>query len=433
MDKSIGTDSSLAASMEDGLPTDFLIGGGPIATMRSISGRADYGLIEDGAVLVRDGAIDWIGPEDEAPVGQDVGNLDLGYFDLDGRLLTPGLIDCHTHLVYGGDRSLEFEMRLEGRSYEDIARAGGGIVSSVTATREAEEATLFEDAGERLGQLIDEGVTTVEIKSGYGLDTATELKVLRVARQLGEAYDVDVVTTFLGAHALPAEYRDDREAYLRLVIDEMLPAVAEAGVADAVDGFCEGIAFSVEEMERVFDAAAAHDLPIKLHAEQLSNLGGAAMAARRGALSCDHLEYLGDDGVAAMADAGTVAVLLPGAFYYLRETQKPPVEALVEAGVPIAVATDMNPGSSPVGSLLASMNMACVLFGLTPCQALAGTTVHAARALGLDDRGVIDVGRRADLAVWGVRHPRELAYGLGSNPCLETFRAGRPVGLRDRL
>ncbi|MDA8016430.1 MAG: imidazolonepropionase [Thermoanaerobaculia bacterium] len=396
-----------------------LFTGGPIATLDASSSPEPYGLLSRGAVLVEAERIAWVGPVEEAPATTDVEHIDLA-----GRLMTPGLIDCHTHMVFGGDRAREFEMRLEGASYEAIAQSGGGIVSTVHATRVADEEELFEASAQRLDRLLEEGVTTVEIKSGYGLDTATETKMLRVARRLGAQREVDVVTSFLGAHALPPEYRGDREAYLRLLVDEMMPAVAEADLADAVDGFCEGIAFSVPEMERVFDAAADHGLPIKLHAEQLSDLGGAAMAARRGALSCDHLEYLSSDGVSAMASAGTVAVLLPGAFYYLRERHKPPVADLQAAGVPIAVATDLNPGSSPVGSLLVAMNMACVLFGLTPEQALRGVTEHAARALGFTDRGRIAAGLRADLAIWNVSRPGELVYPLGVNPCVAAYLGG---------
>lgn len=402
---------------------DRLFTGGPVATLDEAVSAAPYGLIERGAVRVEGGQITWVGSEGDAPAVPASERVDLR-----GRLLTPGLIDCHTHLVYGGNRAREFEMRLQGESYEAIARAGGGIVSTVRATREADEATLFDAAAKRLDRLLNEGVTTVEIKSGYGLDTATEAKMLRVARGLGESRPVEVVTTFLGAHALPPEFRDERAGYLRLVVEEMLPQVAAAGLADAVDGFCEGIAFTVEEMETVFDAAEALGLPIKLHAEQLSDLGGAAMAARRGALSCDHLEYLGPDGIAAMAGAGSVAVLLPGAFYYLHETREPPVADLLAAGVPIAVATDLNPGSSPVGSLLTAMNMACVLFGLTPEQALCGVTIQAARALDLTDRGRIAPGQRADLAVWDVDRPGELAYPLGVNPCTAVFHGGVETG-----
>lgn len=412
-------------------PSRWLFSGGPVATLDPAADRP-YGTIDDGAVLVENGVVSWVGSRAELESGavaqlSGASTSELERVNLGGRWLTPGLVDCHTHLVYGGQRAREFEQRSRGASYEEIARAGGGILSTVRATRQASEEALFQAAVSRLDRLLAEGVTTVEVKSGYGLDTATELAMLRVARRMGSERPVDVRTTFLGAHALPAEYRDDRQAYLRLVIEEMLPAVAEAGLADAVDGFCEGIAFSVAEMEKVFDAAREHGLPIKLHAEQLSDSGGAAMAAGRGALSVDHLEYLGSDGVAALADSSTVAVLLPGAFYYLGETCRPPVDALADAGVPLAVATDHNPGSSPVLSLLAALNQACVLFGLHPEQALRGATVHAARALGLDDRGTIVAGQRADLALWAIEHPAELAYWLGANPCVGSWVAGRQV------
>ncbi|MCG6657248.1 imidazolonepropionase [Halomonas campisalis] len=336
-----------------------------------------------------------------------------------GGVMTPGLVDCHTHLVFGGSRADEFEQRLEGVSYEEIARRGGGILSTVAATREASEETLFAAARPRLQALIDEGVTTVEIKSGYGLSVADELKMLRVARRLGEALPVRVVTTLLGAHALPPEFKDDSDGYIRLVCEEMIPAAAAEGLADAVDVFCETIAFSVAQCERVFEAAEAHGLPIKAHAEQLSNLGGSAMAARHGALSADHIEYLDEAGVAALREAGSVAVLLPGAFHTLRETKLPPIAALREAGVPMAVATDANPGSSPIFDPTLMLNFACTLFRLTPQEALAGMTAHGARALGLDDRrfsdlalGRIEAGAPADLCLWNVDTPAALAYAV---------------------
>jgi imidazolonepropionase len=386
-----------------------------VATMRE-----GYGLIEDAAVLVEGGSIAWVGRRREAPAGHQA--LDCG-----GRLATPGLIDCHTHLVYGGSRANEFEQRLTGVSYADIAKAGGGIAATVRATRAAPEADLAAAALRRLDALLAEGVTTVEIKSGYGLDHDTEIKMLRVARELGQWRPVDVVTSYLGAHALPPEFKDDRNAYLDLVCNTVLPAVAKQGLADAVDAFCEGIAFTVAETRRVFEAAKAHGLAVKLHAEQLSNLGGARMAAGFGALSVDHIEYLDQAGVDAIASAGTVAVLLPGAFYYLREKQAPPVAALREAGVPIAIATDLNPGSSPVHSLLATMNMACVLFGLTPEEALSGVTANAARALGLTDRGMIAPGLKADIALWDAGGPGELAYPLGFNPLAAVIRNGEVI------
>lgn len=381
--------------------------------------RGGYGLSADAAIHFEGGSIVWAGPRGEASK--------LPATDCGGRLVTPGLIDCHTHLVYGGNRANEFEMRLTGASYAEIAKAGGGIASTVRATRAASEGELVASGLKRLDTLLAEGITTIEIKSGYGLDVETELRMLRVARQLGKKRPVDVVTTFLGAHTFPPEFKDRRQDYVDLVCTESLPAAASAGLADAVDGFCEGIAFSVEETERVFKAAKALDLRVKLHAEQLSNLGGAKLAARYGALSADHIEYLDEEGVAAIAASGTVAVLLPGAFYYLREKQHPPVAALRSHKVPIAIATDLNPGSSPVHSLLLVMNMACVLFGLTPEEALLGVTTNAAKALGLKDRGVIAPGMKADLAIWDVERPGDLAYPLGFNPLAAVIRNGEVV------
>ncbi len=382
--------------------------------------REGYGLIEDAAILIHEGRIVWVGPRSEAPSGQFA-------HDCGGRLVTPGLIDCHTHLVYGGNRAHEFEKRLTGVTYAEIAQSGGGIMSTVRATRTESETSLLASALKRLDTLLAEGITTIEVKSGYGLDVETEIKMLRVARELGKLRPVDVVTSYLGAHALPPEFQNARDTYLRLVCEQAIPAIAELRLADAVDAFCEKIAFSVEETERVFVAARANGLAVKLHAEQLSNLGGAKMAAAMGALSVDHIEYLDDEGVAAIAASGTVAVLLPGAFYYLRETQSPPVAALRSAGVPIAVATDLNPGSSPVHSLLATMNMACILFRLTPEEALMGVTVNAAKALGLDDRGQIMPGMKADLALWDVERPGDLCYPLGYNPIAAVFKDGKVV------
>jgi imidazolonepropionase len=375
-----------------------------------------YGLIEDGAVLVENGQIAWVGSRQDAPAGTSI--------NCGGRLLTPGLIDCHTHLVYGGNRAHEFELRLNGASYAEIAKAGGGILSTVRATREASEEQLTKSAAIRLENLLAEGVTTIEIKSGYGLDIDTELKMLRTARRLGTLYPVDVITSYLGAHAFPPEYREDHAGYVDLVCNDALPTVAREKLADAVDGFCEGIAFSLAETEKVFVVARKLGLPIKLHAEQLSNLGGARLAARYGALSVDHIEYLDEDGVLAIAQAGTMAVLLPGAFYYLKEKQHPPVAALRAHKVPIAVATDLNPGSSPVHSLLAIMNMACVLFGLTPEESLRGVTVNGARALGLRDRGVIAKGMKADFVLWNAERPGDLSYPLGFNPCAAVVKNG---------
>lgn len=367
----------------------------------------------DACAIVTDGQqIAWAGPADDLPDRY----APAPRRDLGGRLVTPGLIDCHTHVVFGGDRAREFEMRLEGASYEDIARAGGGILSSVRDTRAASEDALLAQALPRVDALLAEGVTTLEIKSGYGLEVEAELKMLRVARRIGQVRAVTVRTTWLAAHALPPEYADDRAGYLRDVVMAGMDRAHAEGLLDAVDGFCEGIAFSPEEMGRVFDHAATLGLPVKLHAEQLSDLGGAALAARHGAISADHLEYLGGDGIAAMAQAGTVAVLLPGAFYTLRETRLPPVAALRRAGVPMALATDCNPGTSPLTSLLLAMNMGATLFRMTPSECLAGVTTHAARALGLADRGAIAPGLRADLAVWDIAHPAELSYRIGFNP-----------------
>lgn len=388
-----------------------VITGVRLATMEP--GGQPYGLVERGAVAVENGRVAWAGPADDLPQEwRDVPAEDFG-----GRLATPALIDCHTHIVHGGDRAREFEMRLEGASYEEVARAGGGIVSTVTATRALSEDELVDSALPRLDALLAEGVATVEIKSGYGLSVGDELKMLRAARRLAKLRAVRVKTSYLGAHAVPAEYKDRADAYVDEVAVPGLEAAHREGLADAVDGFCEGIAFSPGQMARIFDKARALGLPVKLHAEQLSDLGGAKLAASHGALSADHLEYLGADGVAAMAAAGTVAVLLPGAFYTLREKQVPPVGALREAGVPIAVATDCNPGSSPLASPLLAMNMACTLFRLTPEEALAGATREGARALGLHaETGTIAAGKRAELAIWDIEHPAELAYRIGFNP-----------------
>ncbi|WP_328717457.1 imidazolonepropionase [Halomonas elongata] len=344
-----------------------------------------------------------------------------------GGVMTPGLVDCHTHLVFGGGRADEFEARLEGASYEEIARRGGGIISTVRDTREASEEELFAAALPRLDALLADGVTTVEIKSGYGLDVENELKMLRVARRLGEARPVRVVTSLLGAHALPPEYRDDSDGYIDLVCQAMIPAAAAEGLADAVDVFCEKIAFSVAQCERVFEAAQAHGLPIKAHAEQLSNLGGSAMAARHGALSADHIEYLDDAGIAAMRDAGSVAVILPGAFHTLRETQRPPIAGLREAGVPMAVATDANPGSSPLFMPTLMLNLACTLFRLTPREALAGMTAHGARALGMPELGRLHEGAPADLCLWNIDSPAELAYAVQPGRLRQRVVAGQPV------
>jgi imidazolonepropionase len=390
--------------------TDTLLTQLRVATL--VGDQAAYGLIEAAAIAIRDNRIAWVGPRNGVPSAY----AGLAEIALGGRLVTPGLIDCHTHLVHGGNRASEFELRLNGASYEDVARAGGGIISTVRATRAGTDASLLVEALPRIDAMIAEGTTLIEIKSGYGLDLETELKMLRVARAIAKHRTVRVVGTFLGAHAVPADYKDRADAYIDDVCIPALRAAHSEGLVDAVDGFCEGIAFSTTQMARVFDVAKALNLPIKLHAEQLSNLGGAKLAASYGALSADHLEYLDDAGVAAMAKAGTIAVILPGAFYTLRETQSPPIAALRRHGVPIALASDCNPGSSPMTSLLLTMNMACTLFRMTPQEALRGVTVNAARALGLADCGTVAVGQRADLAVWNVEHPAELAYRIGFNP-----------------
>ena len=391
----------------------------------TLADATGYGIIDKGALAVKDGRIAWLGSEAELPAAADT--LAYTVYDGHGHWLLPGFIDCHTHLVYGGSRAREFELRLNGASYEEIARAGGGIVSTVKATRAASEDELLEAAARRLGDLLAEGVTTVEIKSGYGLDTENELKLLRVARRLGTRFPVTVKTTFLGAHAVPPEFAGRADAYIDLVCQDMLPAVAAEGLADAVDAFCENIGFTPDQTARVFDAARALGLPVKLHAEQLSDQGGAALVARYQGLSADHLEYLSEAGIRAMAQAGTVAVLLPGAYYFLRETQLPPMALLREHRVPIAIATDHNPGTSPVTSLLLMMNMACTLFRMTPEEALRGVTVHAAKALGLSDRGHLAEGLAADFALWDIREPAELAYRFGTNPCRQVVRAGQLV------
>lgn len=374
---------------------------------------------ERSAIRMAGDRILWIGPE------ADLEGPDDTVIDLGGRLVTPGLIDCHTHLVHGGDRAREFEMRLNGASYEEVARAGGGILSTVRATRDAAEDDLLALALPRLDRMLADGVTTLEVKSGYGLTVADELKMLRVARALEKARRVTVHTTFLAAHAVPPEFTGQADAYIDEVCLPALHAAHAEGLVDSVDGFCEGIAFSPDQITCLFNAARALGLPVRLHAEQLSNLGGAALAARFGALSADHLEYLDEAGAAQMAAAGTVAVILPGAFYTLRETQLPPIGLLRRYGVPMAVATDCNPGTAPMTSLTLAMNMACTLFRLTPAEALAGVTVHAATALGLSDRGRIAPGLRADLAVWQAQHPAELSYRIGATPLHARIHGGR--------
>jgi imidazolonepropionase len=395
------------------------------ARVATMAGSLPYGLIEHGALLVDDDVIDWVGPESELP--RELAKLVDEEHDLEGALVTPGLIDCHTHLVYGGQRAREFELRLNGASYEEIARAGGGIRSTVAATRAASDEALYAAAAQRLATLEREGVTTIEIKSGYGLTRDDEARMLRVARRLGEERAATVRTTYLAAHALPPEYDGRADDYIDAVC-AWLPALHAEGLVDAVDAFCERIGFTPAQTRRVFDAARKLHLPVKLHAEQLSDQHGAALAAEFGALSCDHLEYLGDDGVQAMAAAGSVAVLLPGAYYFLRETKLPPVQALRDAGVPIAIASDHNPGSSPALSLLLMINMACTLFRLTPEEALRGVTQHAARALGLAaTRGTLEAAKRADFAVWALEHPNELAYWFGHNPCRRVVCGGVEV------
>ncbi len=392
-----------------------------IATMRE--GAGAYGIIDSGAVAVSGESIAWLGAmEDLDPKARASCNEVL---DCQGRLITPGLIDCHTHLVYAGDRSREFELRLDGASYEEISRAGGGINATVNATRAAGEDDLLSQSVPRLKAFLAEGATTVEIKSGYGLELETELKMLRVARRLGEVLPVRIQTSFLGAHALPPEFTGRPDDYIDEICRRMLPAVAP--ISDAVDGFCEGIAFTVSQIERVFNTAGEYGLPAKLHAEQLSLLGGAALVARHGGLSADHLEYLDKAGVRAMAEHGTVAVLLPGAYYFLRETQLPPLKQLRDFGIPIAIASDSNPGSSPVSSLLLMLNMACTLFYMTPEEALAGVTREAARALGLANRiGTLAPGKSADLVLWDVDNPAALSYSIGHNPCRQVLYGGQP-------
>jgi imidazolonepropionase len=395
---------------------DLLIRRARLATM---TGKG-YGAQEEAALAVLDGRIAWIGPDRDLPSTATT----TEEFSAEGRWVTPGLIDCHTHLVYAGNRASEFELRLNGATYADIAKAGGGVVSTVKATRAASEETLFTQTAPRLRALLAEGVTTIEIKSGYGLDTGNEMKLLRVARRLGRDFAVDVRTTFLGAHALPPEFAGRPDDYIDTVCNDMLPAIVAVGLADAVDVFCDNIAFTPAQTRRVFETARLLGLPVKLHAEQLSDQGGARLAAEFKALSCDHLEYVSEAGVAAMAQAGTVAVLLPGAFYFLRETRVPPIVLMRKHGVPMAIATDCNPGSSPITSLLACLNMACTLFRLTPAEALAGVTCIAARALGLSDRGRLETAKRADLALWDIGHPAELAYHLGYNPLSRVVRHG---------
>jgi imidazolonepropionase len=408
--------------MQIDAPWDIVYVNARLATMTPYG--APYGAIDPGAIAVRDGRIAWLGPMADLPANRADAPVWAETVDVEGRWITPGLIDCHTHLVYVGNRAREFEMRLEGATYEEIARAGGGILSTMTGVRTASEEELVAQSLPRLDALIAEGVTTIEIKSGYGLEREAECRMLRAARRLGEVRDVTVMTSFLAAHVLPPEYKGRADDFIDAVCLDMLPAAAGEDLVDAVDAFCDGIGFTTEQCERVFQAAKALGLPVKLHAEQLSDMKGSVMAARFDALSCDHLEYLASDGIEAMAKAGTVAALLPGAFYFLRETKLPPIDALRKAGVPIALATDCNPGSSPATSLLLMLNMGATLFRLTPEECLAGVTRNAARALGLGDTdGTLAIGNRADLAIWSIDHPAELSYRIGFNPLWKRVRS----------
>lgn len=395
------------------------------ARIATLAGDDGYGVIEDGAIAWREGRIVWLGPTPEFP--RPLEALSATAVDAHGALLTPGLIDAHTHLVFAGERAQEFEQRLQGASYEAIARAGGGILATVRATRAADEASLLAASLPRARALLADGVTTLEIKSGYALDLPGEARMLRVARRIGNALGIEVRTTLLGLHALPAEFSARRTDYVREVCTQWLPHLHAEGLVDAVDAFCDGIGFSVEETRTLFTAARALRLPIKLHADQLSNLHGAALAAEFAALSADHLECTDAAGVAALAAAGTVAMLLPGSFYVLRETRLPPIAALRAAHVPMAVATDLNPGTAPLRSLRAAMNMACTLFGLTPLEALRGVTVHAARALALNDRGRLAQGLRADLVLWDATAPAELSYWIGGTLARTVIAAGQRV------
>jgi len=407
--------------MTEAKPWDKIWVGGHLATLTD-SGNP-YGEIQNGAIASKGGRIAWVGRARDLPAIPD--RLATEVISLGGAWVTPGLVDCHTHLVFGGDRSGEFEARLQGATYEEIAKKGGGIRTTMRATREASESSLVELAGERLRCLLDEGVTTVEVKSGYGMETGTELRMLKVARRLEGLFPVTVQTSFLGAHVLPPEFEGRRDAYIDLICQEMLPKAAEENLADAVDAFCDEIAFTPEECERVLRAGAELGLAIRLHADQLSDQGGAALAAGLGARSADHLERTSEAGVTAMAENGTVAVLLPGAFYFLRDHCPPPIPRFREAAVPMAVATDLNPGSSPLNSILTALNLACVLFGLTPEEALAGATRNGALALGLQgERGTLEEGKMTDLAIWRIGHPRELSYWVGKNPCVGVVKDG---------
>lgn len=400
---------------------DLLLTDANIATMDSTI-DAPYGAIENAALAIKNGEIVWLGEQSNLPSFDAFATPTLS---IKGQWLTPGLIDCHTHLIFAGSRAEEFEQRLQGVSYEQIAAQGGGIASTVKATRAADHEQLYVDAKDRLNTLLAEGVTTAEIKSGYGLDVENEIKILEVARLLNEHHPIDIKTTFLGAHALPPEYKGRADEYIDLVCTQMLEQVVANNLADAVDVFCENVGFSLAQTKQVFDAATKHNLPVKCHAEQLSNQQGAQLVAEYKGLSADHIEYLDESGVKAMAEAGTVAVLLPGAFYFLRETQLPPIDLLQKYNVPIAIASDFNPGTSPLCSVHLMMNMACTLFRLTPEQALAGVTRNAAQALGLKDRGVLKVGARADIAHWQISHPAQLSYQFGVNKLLNLWILGR--------
>jgi len=384
-----------------------------------------YGAIEQGALAIAAGKIAWLGKESDLPTfDKNTVKIINGH----NQWLTPGLIDCHTHIVYGGNRANEFEMRLEGASYEEIANNGGGIVSTVNATRAASEEELFNSALKRLTAMQQQGLTTVEIKSGYGLDLKTEIKMLNVATQLSEHLPISVKRTFLGAHALPTEFKNNADGYIDLVVNEMLPSISKQQLVDSVDVFCEGIGFNLAQTERVFKAAKQHNLPIKVHAEQLSDLGASELAAHYGALSSEHLEFLSENGIKAMAKANMTAVLLPGAFYFLRETKLPPIEALRKNNVAMAIATDANPGSSPIHSIQLMLNMACTLFRLTPVEALAGVTCNAAKALGIDTHaGMLKVDFDADLALWDISQPAELCYQFGVNPLKTLIKQGKQV------
>ncbi len=395
-----------------------------IATMNPDNSEP-YGAIRDGVIAIKNDRIVWMGSRADLP---EFDVMATPVYRGNGGWVTPGLIDAHTHLIFGGNRANEFEMRLNGASYEEIARAGGGILSTVKATREATEGELFELGRKRLNALAKEGVTTVEIKSGYGLDKDTELKMLRVARELGKHHHVDVKTTFLGAHAVPPEYKDRANDYVDFVVNEMIPAVLEENLADAVDVFCENIAFDLPQTQKVLATAKASGLDIKLHAEQLSNMGGSALAANLGAKSVDHIEYLDEEGVKAIAESGTCATLLPGAFYFLRETKLPPIDLLRQYKVPMVIASDYNPGSSPICSTLLMLNMGCTLFRLTPEEVLAGVTRNAAKALGIESKvGVLKEGMQADFCLWDISSPAELAYSYGRNPLVNVVKAGKLI------